>query len=154
MINRLTAAFAAACIALAAGCASVPEATPEQDQQAKAFTAPSGRAGVYVYRNEMLGMMNSLDVTLDGKPLGATKGKTYLYTEVAPGSHTVMGKGENESTVTFDALAGRLYFIWQEVKMGLMGPRNELKVVDEATGKAGVMESKRVVAPQAGSAGY
>ena len=153
MISRLTAVLAAACIALVSGCASVPEASPEQDQQAKQFSAPRNMAGVYIFRNEMMGMLNSLDVILDGKPLGATKGKTYLYTEVAPGRHTVTGKGENESTVTFDAVAGRLYFMWQEVKMGLMSPRNELKVVDEATGKAGVMESKRVLAPQ-GSAGY
>jgi hypothetical protein len=41
-------------------------------------------------------------------------------------------------------VAGRLYYIWQEIKMGLGTARNELKLVDETTGRAGVMESKRI----------
>jgi hypothetical protein len=81
---------------------------------------------------------------MDGKYLGETASKTYFYEEVAPGSHTVTGKAENESSVTFQAVAGKLYYIWQEIKMGLFQPRNELQLVDEATGRAGVLESRRI----------
>lgn len=85
-----------------------------------------------------------LHVLMDGNYLGETAAKTYFYTEVAPGKHTVTGKGENESSVSFDALAGRLYYIWQEIKIGGFSARNELKLVDETTGRAGVMESRRI----------
>jgi hypothetical protein len=130
--------------AVLSGCASVPEASPELDQAAKKFTAPRDKAGVYVYRNETFGAALKFVVLLDGKPLGETAAKTYFYVEVPPGKHTVAGKGETESTVSFDAAAGRLYYIWQEIKMGLGTARNELKLVDETTGRAGVMESKRI----------
>ena len=114
------------------------------DTAAKSFSAPRDKAGVYIYRNEMMGAAIRLDVFLDGKLLGETASKTYFYLEVDPGSHTAMGKGENESSLTFQAVAGRLYYIWQEIRMGLLQPRNELKLVDEATGRTGVMESKRI----------
>jgi hypothetical protein len=133
-------------IALLTGCASVPEASSELDQAAKSFAAPKDKAGVYIYRNETYGAAVRLDVYLDGNHLGETASKTYFYTEVQPGIHTVMGKAENESSVRFQAVAGRLYYIWQEIKMGLLQPRNELKLVDETAGRAGVMESRRIAA--------
>lgn len=139
--------FVLALAAFVGACASVPEASPELDQAAKSFTAPSGMAGVYVYRNETFGAAIKLDVFLDGKWLGETASKTYFYVEVPPGKHTVMGKGENQSVIDFDAVAGKLYYIWQEVKMGLFQPRNNVQLVDEETGRAGVMESKRVATP-------
>jgi hypothetical protein len=136
--------FLLASLVVVTGCASVPEATPELDQAAKTFRAPADKAGVYVYRNETMGAAIKLHVLMDGQYLGETASKTYFYVEVPPGKHTVTGKAENESVVTFDAIAGRLYYIWQEIKMGLFQPRNELKLVDEATGRAGVLESKRI----------
>jgi hypothetical protein len=126
------------------GCASVPEASLELDTAAKAFSAPRDKAGVYIFRNEVFGAAIKLDVFLDGKWLGETASKTYFYVEVDPGRHTVMGKGENQSEVSLEALVGRLYYVWQEVKMGLLQPRNELKLVEEDVGRAGVMESKRI----------
>lgn len=129
---------------LASGCASVPMADSKQDASAKTFAAPRDKAGVYVYRNESIGAAVKMDVLLDGKPLGETVAKSYFYVEVAPGIHTVMGKSENESSVRFHALAGKLYYIWQEVKMGILFARNELKLVEEKEGRAGVLESQMV----------
>lgn len=130
--------------ALSSGCATVPMADSRQDASAKAFAAPRDKAGVYVYRNESIGAAVKMDVLLDGKPLGETVAKSYFYVEVAPGIHTVTGKSENESSVRFHALAGKLYYIWQEVKMGILFARNELKLVEEKEGRAGVLESQMV----------
>ena len=142
---RAVAGLFAVLIALLSGCASIPEASPELDQQAKTFSAPRGKAGVYIYRNEHLGAAIQMQVLLDGNYVGHTAAMTYYYVEVPAGRHTITGKGENESVVTFDAIDGRLYYVWQEVKMGFMTMRNEVKLVDEATGRAGVMECRRVV---------
>lgn len=143
-MGRFFGVFLAAALVALAGCASVPEASPELDQAAKSFAAPRDKAGVYVYRNETMGAAIKLHVLLDEKYLGETASKTYFYTEVEPGVHTVTGKAENDSSVRFHAVAGRLYYIWQEIKMGLFQPRNELRLVDEATGRAGVLESRRI----------
>ena len=131
--------------ALASGCATVPMADSTQDASAKTFAAPQDKAGVYVYRNETFGAAVKMDIFLNGQHLGETGPRTYFYVEVDPGTHTVLGKSENENSVRFHVLAGKLYFIWQEVKMGILYARNELKLVDEQTGRAGVLESQRVV---------
>lgn len=144
MTGKLIGLLLAAAVTALSGCASVPEASPELDQAAKSFTAPRDKAGVYIYRNETMGAAVKLNLVLDDKYLGETASKTYFYTEVEPGVHTVTGKAENESSVRFIAVAGRLYYIWQEIKMGLFQPRNELRLVDEATGRVGVMESRRI----------
>jgi hypothetical protein len=145
---KVITAFAIAVTTLVAGCASVPMADPALDTSAKTFTAPRDKAGVYIFRNEQIGAAIKMDVFLDGKRLGETAAKTYFYFEVEPGMHTIMGKAENESSMQFNAVAGRLYYFWQEVKMGLMMARNEVKPVDEATGRSGVLESKLVSTAQ------
>ena len=124
----------------AAGCASIPMAEQSADKAAKTFTAPAGMSRIYVYRNEGFGAAVTMDVFIDGRKLGQTVSKTYLVADVAPGSHTIMGKSENEHVTNLTTVAGRIHYVWQEVKMGLMYARNELKVMDDRTGQAGVLE--------------
>lgn len=62
----------------------------------------------------------------------------------APGSHTITSKSENDATLTLSTEAGKNYYVWQEVKMGLLMARSKLSQVSEEEGKQGVMESKLV----------
>ena len=64
--------------------------------------------------------------------------------QVTPGSHTITSKSENDATLTFSTEAGKNYYVWQEVKMGLLMARSKLSQVSEEEGKQGVMESKLV----------
>ncbi len=132
--------------ALLTGCASVPKASPERDAQAKTFAVAAGKSNIYVYRNESMGGAVKMDVALDGQPVGQTAAQTYFMLEVAPGKHTITSKAENEVMQEVIAQAGKNYFIWQEVKMGVMYARNQLHLVDEAAGKVGVAECSRVEA--------
>lgn len=134
----LIAVFAA----LMTACASVPMGDPAQDAALKTFAAPKpGMAGVYVYRNETLGAAVRIHLALDGQSLGQSASKVYFYRDIAPGKHTVVSHAENADTLEFEAVAGRLYYVWQEVKMGLFAPRTRLQMVSEAEGKKGVGES-------------
>jgi hypothetical protein len=63
-------------------------------------------------------------------------------TEV-PGSR-ISYKSENDATLTLTTKAGKNYYVWQEVKMGLLMARSKLSQVSEEEGKQGVMESKLV----------
>jgi hypothetical protein len=141
-ITRLWAVSLLFLAALASGCASVPMADPAQDSAAKAFTVAPDRAKIYVYRNETFGAALTMDVFLNGRPLGQTVSKTYLVAEVDPGAYRLMGKAENEDSLDLMTAAGRVYYVWQEVKMGGFSGRNKLQQVDDATGRAGVMECK------------
>jgi hypothetical protein len=144
MFKNLMAAGALAVTVLASGCASVPMATPEQDSAAKTFAVKPGMANIYVYRNESMGAAIKMPVVLNGKLVGDTGARTFLLMEVGPGDYTLVSKTENDSTVAVKAMAGRNYFVWQEVKMGMMAARSQLQLVDDATGKAGVAECKRI----------
>lgn len=146
MLRKTLALCALAVLVFASGCASVQMASPEQDTAAKSFTVKPGKANIYVYRNETFGAALKMPVALDGKQVGETASKTYLALEVSPGPHTVVSKTENESTVKLNTVAGRNYFLWQEVKMGMISGRSNLQEVDEATGKAGVGECKLIQA--------
>jgi len=124
------------------GCATVPMGDPKRDAELKSFTSKTGVAGLYIYRNESIGGAVPMDVEIDGKPVGQTAAKTFLYKEVAPGMHTVNSKSENSDTLEIDALAGKLYYIWQEVKMGILYARTQLHLVSEDEGKKGVLETQ------------
>lgn len=129
-------------VALMTGCASVPMGDKTQDAKLKTFAdTPKDKAGLYIYRNETMGSAVKMDVDVDGAPIGQTVSKTYLYKELAPGKHTVTSKAENTSTLEVDAKPGTLYYLWQEVKMGILSARSKLSLVSDDQGKAGVLES-------------
>jgi hypothetical protein len=138
-----TALFVLA-VALLSGCASVPMSGAEDDTRAKSFAAPPGKANIYVYRNEAMGAAVAMPVSLDGKMAGKTASKTYFLFQVDPGSYAVASHTENTATLQVNAEAGRNYFVWQEVKMGGLSAGSDLHLVSDATGKAGVMECKRI----------
>lgn len=129
---------------LSTGCASVQMASSERDTAAKSFATKADKANLYIYRNESMGAAVKMAVTLDGKPVGETAAKTYFKLEVPPGEHTLISKTENDSVLSVKAAAGQNYFIWQEVKMGVLSARSALQLVDEAAGKAGVQECKLI----------
>ncbi|WP_321935390.1 DUF2846 domain-containing protein [Paraburkholderia sp. J8-2] len=143
--KRTFIALSFASLLVMGGCASVPMGDSAQDATLKTFHAPQEKAAVYVYRNESIGAAVKMDVSLDGKPIGKTASKTYLYEEVTPGHHQLISEAENNSTLDIDVVAGKNYYVWQEVKMGLLYARNKLQLVDDETGQAGVKESKLAV---------
>jgi hypothetical protein len=148
-MNRLVSIpFAVVLLAIFAGCASVPMASGDADSAAKQFAAPAGRANLYVYRNERMGGAIKMGVYVDDKPVGQTAARTYLLIPLTPGKHKIRGHAENNSELDLDARAGQNYFVWQEVKMGALSARNNLHLVDEATGKKGVSQCKLAAAGQ------
>jgi hypothetical protein len=146
-MTRSARAGLAVALLAATGCASVPMMPEADDLAGKAFAKPAAdKAHVYVYRNENFGAAVKLSVLVDGFQAAETAAKVYVLLPVEPGSHVVSSVAEDRSEVTIDAVAGQTYFVWQEVKMGMLSARSKLTVVDPATGKAGVQECKRAQA--------
>lgn len=142
-LHRGIVAAAAFLMALVAGCATVPMASMEEDTRAKAFAVQPDKSSIYVYRSETIGGAIPMTVTLDGRVAGQSGPQTYYLFEVDPGMHEVSSIAENTSTVKLNTVAGRAYYLWQEVKMGMWMARSLLQEVDEATGRKGVAECKR-----------
>ncbi len=139
-MNRI--GFMAVLILLTSGCASVPMAPASADSAAKQFQSIPDKANVYIYRNEGMGGAIKMGIYVDEQPVAQTAASTYVNLQLDPGPHTIRGHAENNSEVPLDAKGGELYFIWQEVKMGIMSARNKLQIVDAAQGKKGVQECK------------
>ena len=77
-------------------------------------------------------------VSLNGKTLGQTAAQTYFRLSLKPGNYTIESHAENVSTLSVMAeKEGKNYFVWQEVKMGIMMARSLLQQTDEPTGRAG-----------------
>jgi hypothetical protein len=141
-IRKLVAASLVAVAMTLTGCASVNMGDAKQDAALKTFKIAPDKAGVYIYRNESIGGAVKMDVELDGKPIGQTAAKTYLYKEITPGKHAIVSKSENDFSLEVDAKPGALLYVWQEVKMGVLYARTKLHLVDEIEGRKGVNETK------------
>jgi hypothetical protein len=127
---------------LATGCATVPMASMDSDTTAKTFALKKDKSSIYLYRNELISGGVTMTVSLDGRVVGQTGPKTYFLLEVAPGLHEISSVSENVSTLNLNTEAGKSYYVWQEVKMGLWKARSVLQQVDGETGRKGVTECK------------
>jgi hypothetical protein len=133
---------------LVAGCAPLPMADAVPNAEAKKFETGPGLANVYVYRNQVLGAAIRMAITVDGRELGVTRGKTYLLLRLEPGQHTIASQGQAKTSLALDVEAGKNYFVWQGVTHNFLSftYHSRLKLVDETTGQEGVKECDLVAA--------
>jgi hypothetical protein len=129
---------------LLTGCATTSMASLDQDAKAKEFTPSQDKASLYIYRNEIMGAGVHMDVDLNGKKIGETVAQSYFELNLNPGVYNIVSHAENDSELSMTLEAGKNYFVWQETKMGFLYARNKLQQVDDATGRAGVKESKMI----------
>ncbi len=143
-MRNFAATFSTVLLLLLSGCASVPMAPLDQDSKAKDFSPIPNKASLYIYRNETFGAAIPMTVSVNGKALGQTAAQTYFRLNLSPGKYNVESHAENVSNLPLTTEAGKNYFVWQEVKMGMWMARSLLQQTDETTGRAGVMESKLI----------
>jgi hypothetical protein len=146
-IGIWTLGFALLC---AAGCmATVPLANPQEDLRIKAAMPAPGTALVYLYRNESFGGAIKMGVLMDNGYSGETGPRTYMVWQLAPGQHLLVSKAENDSTLPLVVEPGRRYYVWQEVKMGVLSARSQLQLVPDAQGMSALNECQLIQMPLA-----
>lgn len=143
-MKKLYAAMLLCGVLLLSGCASVPMASAAADQQAKSFATTAGKSNIYVYRNEYFGAAIRMPVMIDDRMVGETGANTYILATVDPGEHKIVSQSESEARLMLTTEPGRNYFVWQEVKMGMISAGSELHLVDADKGMRGVKECKLV----------
>jgi len=96
-------------------------------------------AVVYVVRPSSGAGVVSFDIYVDGQEksdmIGYNDTKEYLYASLTPGRHVIYSKAENWAEMQVDAKPNQLIFIEQIPKFGVLFARNELKRLDDLTGK-------------------
>jgi hypothetical protein len=135
--------FSLALIAMSAtlwGCATVDKAPEAANAGAKQFATSSSAAVVYIYRNEMLGAAVPMALAVNGKPVATTAAKTFVRLELPAGTHSITSQGD-KSQLSLTTEVGKIYYVWQEVKMGLIAGGSKLQLVPDDVGRKGVMES-------------
>lgn len=144
MLRKMGISAAMVSVVLLSGCASVPMAPKDMDMARKAFAVPASQsAGLYIYRDSMLGAALKKTLYLDGQVIGETASKTYFYKEVAPGKHTISTESEfGNNDVSLDTEAGKNYYVNQQIKMGVVTGGAKLVMVDDEVGKKGVQACK------------
>lgn len=130
-------------IVILSGCASINKAPATVDAESKKFQPKADVAQVYVYRNETLGAALSMPVTVNGKYAGDTGPHSFFKFDLPAGQHKITSQG-NESQLTVATETGKLYYVWQEVKMGVMSGSSKLQLVSEEVGKKGVAECTQI----------
>ena len=125
------------------GCASVNKAPAAADAASKQFKPSTAVSQVYVYRNETMGAALSMPVAVDGKLAGNTGPHSFFKFDLPAGTHKITSQG-TESELVLTTEVGKLYFVWQEVKMGVLSGGSKLQVVSDEVGKKGVAECAQI----------
>ncbi len=123
------------------GCASVDMASQADNAKAKEFKAPSqGMAGVYIYRDSVMGKALKRDIWLDGQCVGASAPDVFFYKEVSGGKTYQIDTESEFSPNTLELMveAGKNYFIRQFIKMGVMVGGSDLEKMPEDQGQKAV----------------
>ena len=135
---------AALLIALISGCAGLSFADPDEDAAAKVFATTPGESGIYVYRNQDIGVNTNIPVKINDRTVGVTGTRTYVFVVLPPGKHTITAMAENTHQIELETAAGQNYYVWLEASLGAVVNRAHLHPVSDAEGQAGVRESRRV----------
>lgn len=131
--SRLHLLAGIALVTALGGCASVPQATPERDAEAKQFITHPGFASVYIFRIDFGGNPPSEDpvVYVDGRLIGATLARTYFRVDVLPGERLLHGYGYDQGRIKINVRPEEIAF----VSLDAVGGTSHFRQVDPETGK-------------------
>ena len=69
----------------------VADASPEQRTEALAFAPATGKAVLYVFRNQFVGRAVGLNVLIDGQEVAQLKSPRFTRILLTPGPHRIAG---------------------------------------------------------------
>ncbi|HET9405384.1 MAG TPA: DUF2846 domain-containing protein [Burkholderiales bacterium] len=119
-MTRAARVLAGCLLAALGGCASVPQASPERDAEAKQFITHPGVSTLYVYRGDFPAGMDADDSVLyvNGRLIGSTLPGTYFRIELRPGEHLLHGYAHDQGRIRVRAPAGEITFVSLSVVAG------------------------------------
>lgn len=125
------------------GCASVKMASAEESNQAKQFNQPeNGKAGLYIYRDSILGAALKKKVYVNDTCIGATAPKVFFY-EQLDGDKEYKISTESEfsnNDLLLNIQSGKNYFIRQYINMGVFVGGANLELIDEDKAKEAILK--------------
>lgn len=130
-------------ILFVSGCATIPMEPKEVSMKAKSFNPPSeGNAGLYIYRDSMLGAALKKDIWVNDKCIGESAPKVFFYEDVK-GNQEYKISTESEfspNNLLLKVESGKNYFIRQYIKIGAFVGGANLELIQEDEGKKAIAE--------------
>jgi len=127
-----------------AGCVSVPPASRDAEARSRQYSAPPGKAALYVYRTS--GRTSDREVLVDGHAVGDLVGGMFLYVELDPGRHEVAATGAmNNASLVIQLAAGQVDYVrlnTPDNHWGVYISHSKLILMPEATGRQVVAHSR------------
>jgi len=128
---------------LFSGCATIPLESKEASIKAKTFNPPSdGNAGLYIYRDSILGDALKKDIWVDDKCIGESAPKVFFYENVKGNQeHKISTESEfSPNDLLLKTESGKNYFVRQYIKMGAFVGGANLEIIDESEGQKAIAE--------------
>ena len=108
------------CIVMFSGCVTSQMVKVDQKPE---IVAAQETAMLVIIRDTYFGGAITFSNFLDRKLIGQTSGNTYIVAKVPPGPHYIVSQAENTGIAHFDFKAGRIYYLYQGVTVGVISAR-------------------------------
>jgi len=147
--SRVRVVAMALLLLLAAGesFAEVTFAPKADDVRAKNALPPSGKALVFLFREDNTEKKGEEPVWLDDSYMGMSAPRSYYLWAVDPGRHRIAAGNDRGVTVALDVESGRNYFV--ALRVTATGAPLELKSVSYARGRVAVNRCRLIEAESA-----
>ena len=122
------------------GCATTRQHVPFPDQSKKIENSDLGR--IYVFRPSTFGFAIPMQIRDSNKVIGDTGPKGYLCWERESGKTKIVGIAENTSKLPLEVNKGKVYYIFQHMRLGWFRARNKLELVDEVVAREYLQDCK------------
>lgn len=134
--------FCVIALTMLSGCATVPMSSSDKDLQAKKFATIPDKSSIYIYRDESYGGAIKVTLSLNDKVIGQTAPYTFFRIDTAPGNQKITCHSEVTRDLRLQTKPGQLYFVRQEMKLGLLIARCKVYEVSPLVGKEAIKKCK------------
>ena len=129
---------------LLVACASNQGTSPQQaaaQRSSGSFQPASGTDGLYIFKEgAVISVVDSQQVSLDGRALGLVAAGAYLYAPLTPGPHTV---SSGTSHLSINAVVGQNNFVQQTPNLDASGQILS-STIQTVSAESGVPEIKKM----------
>ena len=104
----------AAVILTVTACASVRQASPDRDAEAKRYDTHPGGSTLYVFRNDFADIMttqNDVVLYMDDRIVGQVLPGGYFRIDARPGEHRLHGIAHDQGAMKITTRAGETHFV-------------------------------------------
>ncbi len=137
-MKQLAKYIVVVCVAvLVTGCASGPKFAEVKDRISKQGP-DEGR--IYLYRTTTLGAALKPQIKLNGKSIGKSVAKGFMYVDAKPGNYEIMTSTEVDRKLSFTLKEGQTRYVKFNVSMGFFVGHVYPKLVENAVGKKEIQE--------------